>query len=188
MIKPLIGIISSAFGKRINPITKKEEFHGGIDIKTTTEDLTVLFPYSGKAIVISESTSFGKRIWVKINKVGHRLHGRYYVLAHLDSFDEGLYEGKSIKEGEKAGICGTTGMSTGVHLHFEIANCVHVDRTPIEPTEIIALYSEKPKENEAEKSENVEDLKDKKEPVKEKKTKKEPKEYRDWETDRKSVV
>lgn len=176
MIKPLIGIISSAFGKRINPITKKEEFHGGIDIKPTTEYLTVLFPYSGKAIVVSESTSFGKRIWVKINKVGHRLHGRYYVLAHLDSFAEGLYEGKSIKEGDKAGICGTTGMSTGVHLHFEIANSVLVGRMPIEPTEVIALYNEKPEENEADKSENVEDLKDKKEPVKEKKTKKEPKE------------
>lgn len=179
MIKPLIGRITSGFGKRVNPVTKKEEFHGGIDIKPTNEDLTVSFPYSGKAIVVSESTSFGKRIWVKINKVGHRLHGRYYVLAHLDSFAEGLYEGKSVKEGEKAGICGTTGMSTGVHLHFEISNCVRVDRTPIEPTEVIALYNENVEENETNKSEDVEDLKDKKEPVKEKKTKKAAKENGD---------
>ena len=177
MIKPLIGIISSAFGKRINPITKKEEFHGGIDIKPTTEDLTVLFPYPGKIVAIGMSEGgFGNRIWVKIKLPGSRLNGRYYILAHMESLTKGLYEGKYVKLFEPAGICGSTGKSTGVHLHFEIANSVLVGRIPIEPTEIIDLYSEKPEENKADKSENIEDLKDKKEVVKEKKTKKEPKE------------
>ena len=194
MKRPLIGKITSSFGKRVNPITKKEEFHGGIDIKPITEDLTVIFPYSGKIVAIGESLGgFGNRTWVKINKVGHILHGRYYILAHMESLNEGLYNGKTVLEGETAGICGSTGMSTGVHLHFEVAKSVLVSRVPIEPAEIIKAYEkpavieetlvfeqvdipEKEKEIEPIESEKIKELKKEKEAVKEKIVKKSTKE------------
>ena len=47
--------------------------------------------------------------------------GRYvYYYAHLQSYAPGMVEGKALKQGEVIGYVGTTGNSTGNHLHFEV--------------------------------------------------------------------
>ena len=57
-------------------------------------------------------------------------HGSEYVTvyAHLSKFAKGLKSGERVKKGELIGYVGTTGMSTGPHLHYEIRiNGVHKD-------------------------------------------------------------
>ena len=181
MKKPIEqGRISSGYGLRINPITKKEHFHGGLDIVPTTEDKKIVFPLPGKIEAFGFSKTFGNRIWVRINMPDNeKYHKKFYVLAHMDSLAEGLYNLKSVKAGEFAGICGSTGNSTGTHLHFEIANTVNDERKPIEPTEFVKMYAEKSEEK-PKKIEEIKELKqieaseieNKTQEVKEKKSKK----------------
>lgn len=177
MNKPMLNArISSGYGTRQNPFDKnKTQFHNGIDLVPLTKnenDQKIFFPYPGRIEYIAKTESFGNRIWLKIKDNTSKYNGKYLVLAHMGSFSPALYLSKNVKAGDFAGIVGSTGNSTGVHLHLEIANSPWVDRKPTEPTEIIALYEEKKEENkietpESDNAENTESVKkDKKEPVK----------------------
>lgn len=104
---------TSYFGYRTNPITQKESFHTGLDIAAPMGS-KVRATYSGKVRKTGEDSRSGK----------------YVIMTHSDGF-ETFYchlseilaeEGAVIRQGETIALVGSTGWSTGPHLHFEVRN------------------------------------------------------------------
>lgn len=167
IILPLVGRISSGYGERINPITNKKEFHGGLDIVPTTDNENIILPFRCYIEDAGVSPTFGNRIWGKILEGKYK--GQYFVLAHMDKLS--VREKTRYNAGTIAGTCGNTGNSTGKHLHFEIANSRMLQRVPTMPIDFIAAYKELNEIKEVKKESETE-KKDKKEPVKQLKNKK----------------
>ena len=108
---PVNGIITSKFGNRFNPITKKLEFHNGVDIAANDGD-DIFAVISGEIIEINENDSYGKYIVVKSNddvilKYCHCSE----IISNMNSY---------VDSGEVIAKIGSTGNSTGPHLHLEI--------------------------------------------------------------------
>lgn len=103
--------ISSPFGTRIHPITRKKHTHKGIDMAAprmtpiyATADATVTFAaYNG-----------GYGNFVKLN------HENGYKTAYAHMHKIAVKNGDKIKKGDLVGYVGTTGSSTGNHLHYEV--------------------------------------------------------------------
>ncbi|WP_406945209.1 peptidoglycan DD-metalloendopeptidase family protein [Halobacillus sp. SY10] len=99
------GEITSKQGERWG------RYHKGIDIAGVS-DKTIKAADNGKVVEAGYRNSFGNKVVID--------HGNGYetTYAHLSSID--VKKGETVKKGEKLGVMGTTGRSTGVHLHFEI--------------------------------------------------------------------
>ncbi|PLV59139.1 peptidoglycan DD-metalloendopeptidase family protein [Thermotoga sp. KOL6] len=109
-IWPVYGTISSGYGWRIHPITGKYSFHSGIDIAAPTG--TPIFA-AESGIVEFAGVNGGYGLMVKIKSSSYE-----HVYGHLSQID--VYEGQYVKKGQLIGRVGSTGLSTGPHLHFEI--------------------------------------------------------------------
>lgn len=105
--------ITSKFGPRFHPIYKTPKNHNGVDFAAPTG--TPIFA-AGKGTVLFRAMAGGAGNLVKIDH-GDGLETRYM---HLDAFAEGLAVGGAVTQGQVIGYVGTTGGSTGPHLHFEI--------------------------------------------------------------------
>ena len=105
------GRLSSPFGEREHPITKNDNLHTGVDIAADRGD-TVVAAYPGHITATGYDNANG------YYAVADHGDGITTVYAHLDSVcvTEGEYVSPLIKVGE----VGSTGISTGPHLHFEI--------------------------------------------------------------------
>ncbi len=119
VIWPVFGEITSPYGWRINPITRKKEFHAGVDIGAP-EGTPVFSAISGIVTYAGWYGGYGNMIQI-FN--GHMLT-RY---GHLSKID--CYVGEHVKQGMIIGRIGSTGLSTGPHLHFEI----RINGTPYNP-------------------------------------------------------
>ncbi|MBX0358260.1 M23 family metallopeptidase [Halobacillus sp. Nhm2S1] len=99
------GEITSKQGERWG------RYHKGIDIAGVSNK-TIKAADNGKVIEAGYRNSFGNKVVID--------HGNGYetIYAHLSSID--VKKGQIVKRGEKIGVMGTTGRSTGVHLHFEV--------------------------------------------------------------------
>lgn len=105
--------ISSSFGKRLHPIDKKYKAHNGIDIASNI-GTTVHAAADGVVEKISYSKSgYGKSIEIKHS------YGFETKYAHMAIITV-LKVGQKVKRGEIVGMVGSTGKSTGNHLHYEI--------------------------------------------------------------------
>lgn len=111
-IMPLSGRITSGFGWRKSPFTGKKQFHTGIDIGGNPIGTRVKATASGVVIHSGWAGQFGKMIIIK-----HK-NGYFSVYGHLSKIL--VKKNKYIKRGEIIGKVGSTGLSTGPHLHFEI--------------------------------------------------------------------
>lgn len=109
-IKPVEGVVSSEFGQRDvnNPIVSKN--HTGIDIAANTGTV-IRAAMDGKVVVSSTTGDYGYHIKIVNNDVT-TLYGHCNKLY--------VSEGDEIKQGQEIAEVGTTGKSTGPHLHFEI--------------------------------------------------------------------
>jgi beta-lactamase regulating signal transducer with metallopeptidase domain len=106
------GEISVRFGySGINPVTKKQYTHGGIDIKIS-EGSSVISTASGEVIEASEKEGWGKLVVIKHSD------GYETWYAHLSKIN--VKEGDKIKEEHEIGLSGNTGQSTAPHLHYEV--------------------------------------------------------------------
>jgi len=105
------AIISSSFGYRIHPISGAERFHQGTDI-AASEGTPVLAAYSGQVEISGWLGGLG--LAVIISHEGDR-ETRYGHLSELF-----VQPGQWVEEGTAIGLVGSTGMSTGPHLHFEL--------------------------------------------------------------------
>lgn len=110
---PVQGTLTSAFGPRFHPILKTHRLHGGVDWAAPT-GTPVIAALSGRITRANVSPSYGNIIY--IDHAGG-LQSRY---AHLHKFADGIRNGSQVNAGQLIGYVGTTGRSTGPHLHFEM--------------------------------------------------------------------
>jgi murein DD-endopeptidase MepM/ murein hydrolase activator NlpD len=110
-IAPVDGRITSAFGRRRDPIDASTRFHGGIDV-AAVEGTTVRAPADGEVVFSGPRKGYGNT--VILEHVG----GLQTVYAHLREID--VRPGDRLARGEKLGEVGQTGRATGPHLHFEV--------------------------------------------------------------------
>ena len=114
MKTPINGArLSSSFGMRKHPILGYNKMHRGTDFAAPT----------GTPIMASGSGTVTRARWcggggncVKIK------HNSTYetIYAHMKNFAKGIREGKKVKQGQIIGYVGSTGLSTGPHLHYEV--------------------------------------------------------------------
>jgi hypothetical protein len=113
MITPVKGVLTSGYGPRMHPILKVAKLHRGVDWAAPT-GTPVSSAFDGEVIDASVSTSYGNV--VRIRHAGG-IETRY---AHLDQFGDLARAGQKVRAGDVIGFVGTTGQSTGPHLHFEL--------------------------------------------------------------------
>jgi len=115
LARPVSGArISSRFTKRrYHPVLKKWKAHLGVDY-AARRGTPVRAAGSGVIVYSSRMGSYGNLV-----KIRHS-DGYETRYAHLKSFRRGIRRGKRVKKGDTIGYVGTTGRSTGPHLHFEL--------------------------------------------------------------------
>ena len=115
-IKPLAmrgARISSLFGYRRHPIHKTMKFHNGVDYAAPKG--TAIFA-SGNGVVEMAQYVSGYGNYIKI-----RHNGEYETAyGHMNGYAKGIRKGVRVRKGQVIGYVGSTGQSTGPHLHFEI--------------------------------------------------------------------
>ena len=105
------GWLSSRYGKRNDPFTGKQDFHKGLDFagKKGSEVIAV-----GDGVVswAGNKTGFGKLIEIK--------HGNGYTTRYGHNQSHMVKVGDTVKKGQQIALMGSTGRSTGPHVHFEV--------------------------------------------------------------------
>ena len=114
-MKPIGGRITSPFGWRTHPIFNSRTFHSGVDIAGPNRG-SIRASNSGKVIYSGWYGGYGKVVILDHGVVNGRPTTTLY--AHMSSIRVG--QGQFVKKGEVVGYEGTTGYSTGPHVHFEV--------------------------------------------------------------------
>ncbi|MEB3100884.1 peptidoglycan DD-metalloendopeptidase family protein [Ferviditalea candida] len=112
--------ITSGFGIRRDPFTGKPSFHDGLDIEARIGD-PVFAAADGKVIIVSFDYEHGNYIVIDH---GRQMHTMYL---HLSKFAVKL--GETVQKGDLIARVGTTGQSTGPHLHYQVT----VNNKPVNP-------------------------------------------------------
>ncbi|GAA4834384.1 hypothetical protein GCM10023331_19540 [Algivirga pacifica] len=112
--------ISSGYGYRKHPFTKKKKFHKGVDFKAP-KGTPVYAVEDGVVIAISTVGADGKKKGYGNFIVIKHASGYHSMYAQLEKFQEDVLKGKKeIKKGTQIATVGSSGQSTGPHLHFEV--------------------------------------------------------------------
>lgn len=124
MMRPVNGYVSSPFGMRYHPILHYMRMHTGVDFHIGY-GAPIRAADSGTVIYASWMGGYGNVVMIN--------HGRGIstLYAHQSSLAVGV--GASVNRGQVIGYVGSTGLSTGPHLHFE----VRVNGTPVDPMRYI---------------------------------------------------
>ncbi|MEH2552056.1 murein DD-endopeptidase MepM/ murein hydrolase activator NlpD [Bradyrhizobium sp. AZCC 2262] len=107
------AIMRSGFGGRRHPILGYTKMHTGVDWATPYG--TPIFA-SGNGVVekVGWEGGYGKYVRLKHN------NGYETAYGHMSAFAKGMEPGKRVRQGQVIGFVGSTGMSTGAHVHYEI--------------------------------------------------------------------
>ncbi|MDY7989815.1 M23 family metallopeptidase [Paenibacillus polymyxa] len=116
---PSSSRITSSFGIRVHPVTGETKMHNGIDIGAP-ERAPVLAVKAGIVVYAAPMGTAGNAIIIRHAD----METRYYHLSRID-----VANGQEVEAGQKIGEVGSTGRSTGPHLHFE----VRVGGNPVDP-------------------------------------------------------
>lgn len=121
---PAKGVYTSMYGPRVDPISGQNWFHTGVDIAGSGDIKAAL---AGKVIMAKNIQFCGNGIKIEHGKIdGVPTRTMYCHLAQIY-----VREGQDVSQGQPIGLMGTTGWSTGVHLHFEVhKNAKDVDPKP----------------------------------------------------------
>jgi len=103
--------VTSPFGYRIHPILKTKKLHTGIDVGIALGK-DIVAAQSGTVIYSDWLGGYGKVIMID--------HGGGIVTLYAHNSKLVVSEGDKVKRGQVVSKCGSTGMSTGPHLHFEV--------------------------------------------------------------------
>lgn len=124
---PANFIMNSGFGYRSDPIRRGQvEFHPGIDFKGSRGD-AVKSTADGKVILAGWFQGYGKCVRIKHKNNLETLYG------HLSKIN--VKEGQMVNTGELIGLVGSTGHSTGNHLHYEVRK----NGKPINPRNFLSI-------------------------------------------------
>ena len=113
MVTPVNGVLTSRFGPRKHPLLKTVRIHKGVDWAAPT-GTPVFAAFDGTVTFAGDGSGYGNFI-----KLKHK-NGMGTGYAHLNRFANGIAKGKTVTAGDVIGYVGTTGLSTGPHLHFEL--------------------------------------------------------------------
>jgi len=107
------GIMRSAFGIRRHPILGYTKMHTGVDWAAPAG--TPIYA-AGNGVIEKEGweSGYGKFILIRHN------NGYETAYGHMSAYARGVEEGKRVRQGQVIGFVGSTGLSTGTHVHFEI--------------------------------------------------------------------
>jgi murein DD-endopeptidase MepM/ murein hydrolase activator NlpD len=121
--------ITSHYGFRIHPISKKKIFHYGIDIGPLKKIDEPIYAVSDGEIVASHFNKM--RGYLVIIQ-----HSGFATLSqHLKAMGPPI--GKKVKAGEKIGMMGSSGSSTGIHLHFEVYEGDYSLKKNVDPEKLL---------------------------------------------------
>jgi len=104
--------ITSPHGSRFHPVYKKWKTHNGVDIGGVGYTTPVLATKAGVVIISQRSSSYGHYVVISHGT------GNTTLYAHMSS--RAVKVGDKVTQGQKIGVTGSTGVSTGPHLHYEI--------------------------------------------------------------------
>lgn len=118
-IWPIEGFITSRFGGRADPFTGRNEQHKGIDISART-GTPIYAPGKGAVIFSGVENGYGHTVLVQ--------HGGGITTRYAHMSRRAVTEGQTVQRGDVIGYVGSTGRSSGPHLHYEVRlNGVNVD-------------------------------------------------------------
>jgi murein DD-endopeptidase MepM/ murein hydrolase activator NlpD len=112
--KPIsIGETRSGFGMRLHPILGYYKMHTGVDWAAPI-GTPILAAGNGTVIKAQWDSGYGRRVEIQ--------HANGYITTynHMSGFARGITEGVRVKQGQVVGFLGSTGLSTGPHLHYEV--------------------------------------------------------------------
>jgi len=121
---PVRGFISSNFGPRSDPFTGQQKMHGGLDI-VAPSGTPIKAPADGIVTFSSVDPGFGNMLVID--------HGYGMITRYAHNDTNLVNEGTRVKRGDIVGTVGTSGRSTGPHLHYEIL----INDVPISPLKMI---------------------------------------------------
>jgi murein DD-endopeptidase MepM/ murein hydrolase activator NlpD len=124
-IAPVRGILTDGFGGRSDPFTGEPGTHNAIDISSAVGQ-AVRAPADGIVVKAEWANGYGNVIYL-----AHPFSGYSTRYGHLSNF--AVHPGQHVKRGDIIAYVGSTGRSTGPHLHYE----VRVNNNPVNPLEYI---------------------------------------------------
>lgn len=122
MVSPVRGILVAPFGPGVDPVTKQVITNTGIDW-AAPEGTPVVAAFSGTVTFAAESGKAGNLV-----RISHS-ESRETSYAHLQAFGPSIAAGRQVRAGDVIGYVGTTGVTAGPMMHFELL----VNGQPIDP-------------------------------------------------------
>ncbi len=108
---PVKGSISSPFGMRRHPVTKRNSFHSGIDIRAR-QGTGIVCPADGVVVSAGHAGLLGRLVKIKTTS------GKILYFGHMHRIK--CLKGQKVKRGNVIGTVGSSGRATGPHLHFSV--------------------------------------------------------------------
>jgi murein DD-endopeptidase MepM/ murein hydrolase activator NlpD len=123
-VTPAKGLLTSSFGSREDPFTGGSSMHSGLDI-ANTPGTDIVASADGVVVLAGENGEYGNCVVIDHGRDTKTLYGHLQRLI--------VKVGQQVKRGEHIGYMGTTGRSTGTHLHYE----VRLNNVPVNPRKYI---------------------------------------------------
>jgi murein DD-endopeptidase MepM/ murein hydrolase activator NlpD len=123
-LRPVSGRISSGFGYRTHPVYRHRHFHSGLDI-VASRGTSIKAAATGYVSEAGYNSSMG--YYIKIS------HGNGFTTVYMHCQKLSVSRGQTVTKGQTIATVGSTGTSTGPHLHYEI----HIHGTPVNPSRFI---------------------------------------------------
>ncbi|MEO8724667.1 MAG: peptidoglycan DD-metalloendopeptidase family protein [Acidobacteriaceae bacterium] len=117
---PVEGTLTSSFGERLDPFSGEGAFHKGVDISAII-GTPILAPADGLVETAQDENGYGRCVTLDHG------HGVTTIFGHMSAF--AVTPGERVHRGEIIGYVGSSGRSTGAHVHYE----VRIDGTPVNP-------------------------------------------------------
>ncbi|MBR1722397.1 MAG: M23 family metallopeptidase [Treponema sp.] len=122
-----IGHVSQPFGQTTHPITGNWYIHKGLDISTWRSGDPIVATANGQVVTVAYDSGFGNYVIIK-----HK-HGIYTRYCHMASTR--VKKGQFVSQRDVIGYIGSTGISTGPHLHYE----VHIGSDVVDPAKYVNI-------------------------------------------------
>ncbi|MBN2466473.1 M23 family metallopeptidase [candidate division WOR-3 bacterium] len=123
--------VTSHFGNRFHPILRRWRQHTGVDYGAPT-GTPVSAIADGKVVMARWNGGYGNFVQVRHSR------GLVSCYGHLSRYGAGIRAGRSVRQGQTVGYVGSTGLSTGPHLHFEVRQ----GGKPVNPLKVIPPRAE----------------------------------------------
>ncbi|AFG38079.1 M23 family metallopeptidase [Spirochaeta africana] len=127
------GIVTMEYGPNIHPFTRQVYLHKGFDIAEPRPGAPILAVADGVIEKTGNAVDYGLHIWVR-----HRF-GFRTLYAHLNSIR--VNEGDRVRQGDTIGTLGSSGLSTGPHLHLEL----WMENQLLDPAPFLAISNDFPR-------------------------------------------